>query len=171
MMATMGLVSGDTPRQTAVAWAFVAVQGVLLGVVLLLPGGDDWAVPRRLDGAARALELVGAAVLVVGLVNLGRSLTALPTPVPHGELRTGGLYRLVRHPIYTGVMALTLGAAVRSANAWSLAAAVALALWFWAKARWEEERLAERYAGYADYAATTPRFVPLWPGRPAPGAW
>jgi protein-S-isoprenylcysteine O-methyltransferase Ste14 len=30
-----------------------------------------------------------------------------------------------------------------------------------AKARWEERRLAQRFEGYAEYAARTPRFVPV----------
>ena len=47
----------------------------------------------KLDHLALGLEVVGAVVLLVALVNLGRSLTPLPTPVAHGELRLGGLYR------------------------------------------------------------------------------
>ncbi|HMQ28683.1 MAG TPA: isoprenylcysteine carboxylmethyltransferase family protein [Acidimicrobiales bacterium] len=159
----MGLLGGETPRETAIAWGFVLVQGALILAVLLLPAGDAWVLSPAADAIAVALEWVGAVILVVGLVNLGRSLTALPTPVPHGELKVGGLYRFVRHPIYTGVMALVLGAAARSGNPWSAGAAVALVGWFMAKARWEEDRLRARYPDYDDYAARTPRFVPGWP--------
>ncbi|MCB1248080.1 MAG: hypothetical protein KDB36_01655, partial [Acidimicrobiales bacterium] len=74
-----------------------------------------------------------------------------------------GLFRLVRHPIYTGVMALALGTALRLANPWAMLAALALVAWFMAKARWEERHLAARYPDYAAYAATTPRFVPFLP--------
>jgi protein-S-isoprenylcysteine O-methyltransferase Ste14 len=107
-------------------------------------------------------------VLVVGLINLGRSLTPLPSPVPHGELRTGGLYRLVRHPIYSGILALTIGVAIRSTNWAVVAATIGLTGWFMAKARWEERRLLIRYPGYRGYAAHTPRFVPFWPARGGP---
>ena len=162
-MGRMGLLGGETPRETAIAWGFVLVQGLLILAVLLLPAGDDWTLSSAGDAVAVALEWVGTAILVVGLVNLGRSLTALPTPVPHGELKVGGLYRFVRHPIYTGVMALIVGAAARSANVWAALAAGALVAWFTAKARWEEGRLRDRYPDYDAYAARTPRFVPLWP--------
>lgn len=159
----MGLLGGETPRETAIAWGFVLVQGALILAVLLLPAGDAWVLWPRADTVAAVLQWVGALILVVGLVNLGRSLTALPTPVPHGELKVGGLYRFARHPIYTGVMALVLGAGARSGNPWALGAAVALVGWFMAKARWEEDRLRARYPDYDDYAARTPRFVPGWP--------
>jgi protein-S-isoprenylcysteine O-methyltransferase Ste14 len=159
----MSIFAADTPRDTVVAWAFVIVQFVLLVLIVLLPSGDLWTAPASLDLVARVLEWVGAAVLVVGLVNLGRSLTPLPSPVPHGELRTGGLFRLVRHPIYSGIMALTIGVSIRSGSLGVVAAAAFLVGWFMLKARWEEARLAVRYPGYAAYAAHTPRFVPFWP--------
>jgi protein-S-isoprenylcysteine O-methyltransferase Ste14 len=155
--------SADSPRDTLVAWTFVVVQFALLALILLLPSGDLWAVPAWLDSAARVLEWVGAAVLVVGIVSLGRSLTPLPSPVPHGELRTGGLFRLVRHPIYSGIMALTIGVSVRSGSVAVAAATAALVAWFMLKARWEEARLVNRYPGYAAYSDRTPRFVPFWP--------
>lgn len=121
--------------------------------------------PNWLTGAARALSLAGLVVLVTGLVNLGRSATALPLPVQDGELRSGGLYRYVRHPIYTGVLALAIGSAIPSGSVWIAVAAAALIGWLTAKARWEERHLMARYPGYAEYAARTPRFIPGWPRR------
>ena len=158
-----GAPSRPAGRDTAIAWAFVAVQLGLLAVILLVPSGDDWAVPTWLADAARVLQWVGLVVLAIGLVNLGRSLTALPTPVEHGTLKTGGLFRFARHPIYSGIMALVVGSAVRSANVISAVATVALIGWFMLKARWEEGKLAARYPGYRAYAERTPRFVPGWP--------
>lgn len=157
------LLGGDTPRETAIAWAFVLVQFGLLAAILLLPSGDAWSLSTGLARAARWTGLTGMAVLVLGLVGLGRSLTALPTPVPHGELRTGGLYRFVRHPIYTGVLALSYGAAAPSGSVAVVVAAGALTGWLAVKARWEEGQLRRRYPGYGAYAAGTPRFVPGWP--------
>ncbi len=42
--------------------------------------------------------------MVVAATALGRGLTAAPLPNSHAELRTGGLYRFVRHPIYSGLL-------------------------------------------------------------------
>ena len=151
---------GRTPRETAIAWGLVLSQVVLMAGAIIGGGGSAWSVAPWVRTVCRIVQYVGLAILLVGAVNLGRSLTALPTPVPHGELRTGGLYRWMRHPIYTGVMALTLGGAVPSGNPIRLACAIGLVVLFMVKARWEEARLRERYAGYDEYAGAVPRFVP-----------
>lgn len=159
-MGSSGILSGSTPRETAIAWLFVAVQLLLLVGAVVGGAGTAWSVPDGVRTVCRFVQYVGLGILLIGAVNLGRSLTALPTPVPHGELRTGGLYRWMRHPIYTGVMALTLGGAVPSGNAVRLICALTLVVLFMLKARWEEARLREQYPGYAEYAASVPRFVP-----------
>lgn len=159
----MGLLTGETTRDTVTAWIFVLGQFVLLVVIIVLPAGDAWWVPPWLDRAAFGLELVGVVALVMGIVNLGRSLTPLPTPIDHAVLRVNGLYRWVRHPIYSGIIALALGVTMRSAS-WAVAGAtLGLIGWFMAKARFEEHHLRRRYPDYAAYAAKTPRFVPFWP--------
>jgi protein-S-isoprenylcysteine O-methyltransferase Ste14 len=149
-------------KDATLAWLFVIVQFALLAAIVLLPRSDAWPVPGSIAVVALVIEFVGAAVLVIGIVNLGRSLTPLPTPVAHGELRTGGFYRWVRHPIYAGIMALTVGLAIRSSSVAVAVATAALIAWFMVKARWEESRLEARYPAYVAYAARTPRFVPFW---------
>jgi protein-S-isoprenylcysteine O-methyltransferase Ste14 len=159
----MGLLTGDDRRETVTSWTFVIVQFALILLIIVLPSGRAWQTSSAVDLAARALEMAGLVVLLVGLVNLGRSLTPLPTPVPDGRLQSGGLYRYVRHPIYSGIMALAVGTAVRSGSIPVALCAGGLVGWFMLKARWEEERLRRRYPDYAPYASVTPRFVPGWP--------
>lgn len=161
----MGLLSGETPRDTAIAWVFVTIQFVLLIAIVLLPTGDVWAVGVWVDRLALLLEAIGAVVLVIGVVNLGRSLTPLPTPIEYGVLKVGGLYRFVRHPIYSGIIALVVGVTIRSASLAVATATLALIGLFMTKARWEEQHLRRRYPGYDEYASRTPRFVPFWPVR------
>ncbi len=143
-----------------VAWVLLLVQLGLLAAIFLLPSGHAWTAPAWLETLARVLEIAGIVVLGVGLLNLGRSATALPTPVRGGELRSTGLYRYVRHPIYVGVMALAVGSAIVSGSLAIAAATLALVVWLVLKARWEEGRLEMRYPAYAAYAARTPRFIP-----------
>jgi protein-S-isoprenylcysteine O-methyltransferase Ste14 len=82
-------------------------------------------------------------------------------PVVGGELHSNGLFRSVRHPIYSGIIAIAIGSAVRSGSAVVAAATLLLIGWLMLKARWEERLLLDRYPGYASYAARTPRFVPF----------
>jgi protein-S-isoprenylcysteine O-methyltransferase Ste14 len=99
--------------------------------------------------------------MVIGATGLGRGLTATPLPNAHAQLRTGGLYRFVRHPIYSGLLLTMASIAVASGSWFQLFTLGVLALLLTVKARWEEERLARRFEGYADYASRTPRFVPV----------
>lgn len=153
---------GAHGRDQVVAWVFVLVQLALLAAVFLLPSRGDWTTPSWISNAAHVASLIGLAVLAVGLINLGRSATPLPLPVENGDLRSDGLYRYVRHPIYTGVMTLAVGSAIPSGSIAVAAAAAGLVAWLAVKARWEERRLTARYPEYPSYAARTPRFIPSW---------
>ncbi len=138
----------------------VACQFVLIGALLVLPYRNDWALPAVLAVACGAATLLGLAAMVVGATGLGRGLTATPLPNTHARLRTGGLYRYVRHPIYSGLMLMMASITVVAGSALRLLVLGALVVLLNVKARWEETRLVERFEGYADYAAQTPRFVP-----------
>lgn len=139
---------------------FVAGQIVLLVLLVVLPGRADWPTPSWLRTIAQVVFVAGVVVLIVAALGLGRALTPTPVPTERGELQTSGLYRYVRHPIYSGVLLIVAGITLRSGSWFTLAVAVVTLVFFDRKARWEEARLAERYPGYADYAARTPRFVP-----------
>ena len=143
------------------AWSLLTVQLLLLAAIMFLPGGDDWTAAPWVSGAAWLIEVAGLVVVAAGLLNLGRSATPLPTPVSDGRMRNDGLYRFVRHPIYSGLMAFSVGSSARSGSVYVAIAAAALIGWLMFKARWEERWLRERYPGYDEYAAHTPRFVPF----------
>ena len=148
--------------ERSIGWLFVAVQAVLLLTLLVLPGRDDFEVPTWLRTAANVVFFAGLAVMLAAAVSLGRALTATPVPNSSGELRTGGLYRFARHPIYSGVILVVMAIATRSGS-WPTVAVVGLTLGFFVtKTRWEEQRLRERFPDYADYATRTGRFFPGW---------
>lgn len=138
----------------------VAVQLLLLGALVLLPRGAAWPTPAPLLAVAGAGAVVGAVIMLVGGTALGRGLTAVPLPNAHAVLRTGGLYRWVRHPIYSGLLLLTASVTLASGSVARLVVLALLVALLTVKARWEEVRLTRRFPGYAEYAARTPRFVP-----------
>ena len=116
--------------------------------------------PRALALAATAGSWVGIAIMVVAALGLGRGLTASPLPNDRAQLRTAGLYGLVRHPIYSGLLLFSLAQVVSSGRLLVALAGLLLTVLINAKARWEERRLGERFEGYREYADRTARFVP-----------
>lgn len=147
-------------NRNAVGWVFVAVQAVLLCALIFLPGNDHWGTPGWLRLAGMAFILIGLTVIGLASLKLGSSLTPTPVPNGRGALTTNGLYRFVRHPIYSGVLAIVVGLTIRSGSLVHLAIAIASVAFFNGKAKWEEDRLAEHFPGYSEYASRTPRFVP-----------
>jgi protein-S-isoprenylcysteine O-methyltransferase Ste14 len=146
-------------------WTFVGLQVVLLGGLVLLPGSDDWTNPSPAKTAARIVSLAGLMLAAAAALRLGSALTATPVPKSHAMLRTSGLYRFARHPIYSGVLLFVIGSVISSRSFWKLALGVATIVFFNLKARWEESRLRETYPDYTAYAQRTGRFFPR-PRRP-----
>jgi protein-S-isoprenylcysteine O-methyltransferase Ste14 len=144
-----------------IAWGFVAVQVGLLLAVVLVPAGDDWTVGPVLSMLGMLLVVLGLLIVIAASANLGPAASPLPLPRATGALRTTGLYRYVRHPIYSGLFVLAIGIAVRSGSGVVALATTALIVWLSMKARWEERHLRDRYPEYAPYAAHVPRFVPV----------
>ena len=147
-------------RERRLAFAILGAQIALLGAFFAAPRGHAWPLPAPLATVGSAAVLAGWAILVVAAVNLGRALTALPTPTAGGSLKTGGLYRFVRHPIYSGLLLIVFGGTLTSRSGLRLLLAATLFGLLQRKADWEETLLRDRYPDYADYARRTPRFVP-----------
>jgi len=103
---------------------------------------------------------VGVLVMFLGFRGLGKSLTANPVPNPDGALVTTGIYSRVRHPIYSGLLAITLGLVVSSGVLGQILVWLALAMLFTYKLRWEEVMLTAKYQGYAEYKARVPAIFP-----------
>jgi len=139
----------------------VTGQFVLIGTLVVLPSRNDWGVPPSLTVAGSVATVVGLVVMVIGAAGLRRGLTAMPLPNARAELRTGGLYRFVRHPIYSGLLLTMASITVTSGSGFRLLTLGVLVLLLTVKARWEETHLTRRFGGYANYAARTPRFVPV----------
>jgi protein-S-isoprenylcysteine O-methyltransferase Ste14 len=75
-------------------------------------------------------------------------------------LVTHGLYRYVRHPIYTGDMLLLLGLEL-ALNSWCALGVIALALYVRAQTIREESNLLKSLPGYDEYCRHTSRFLPF----------
>jgi len=143
---------------------WVAIQVVLLALVAAAGlAGPAWGGPARsaLAAIGAAAMIAGAVLGARGLVDLRDALTPLPHPRDGATLVEAGAYRLVRHPIYGGIVVGAAGYGLATASPLAVAGAVVLLGFFRLKSAREEAWLRQRYPGYAAYAARTRRMLPF----------
>jgi protein-S-isoprenylcysteine O-methyltransferase Ste14 len=141
----------------------VVVQAVLFVLVAFGPQhvgeATVWPWPATMVGLL--LIVAGAGLLLAALLKLGRNLTPLPFPKAGGTLVQTGAYRFLRHPIYSGGLALVLGWALCVHGVITLAYAAALFVLFDVKSRREERWLVEKFPEYRDYQRRVRRLIPF----------
>lgn len=145
----------DTPTlgSRAVRWvvlqfAVIALFGVALALTGTLPPASPWLWLGALPGA------LGVAMALWAAGSLGDNLTALPQPRPGATLTAHGPYRVVRHPIYGGLILALAGAATVTGSLAAGLLVVVLAVVFRLKAGQEERALGVAVPGYPEYAAS-----------------
>lgn len=111
-------------------------------------------------GVAAILGITALVLFFGGLLDLGGQLTPLPYPKEDGQLIQSGIYNVVRHPVYTGVILAALSWAVLQWSLSHLIAAVVLFVFFNAKAGREEAWLMEKYPNYSDYRQRVKKLIP-----------
>ena len=107
-----------------------------------------------------ALYLCGAIIGFLAVRDLGRNRSPHPQPLATSSLVQSGVYALMRHPLYTSLILLTVGWSIGWNSVPALAIAATLALFLDQKARVEERYLGNRYPEYGDYSARVKRFLP-----------
>ncbi|HEX6947669.1 MAG TPA: 2-amino-4-hydroxy-6-hydroxymethyldihydropteridine diphosphokinase [Acidimicrobiia bacterium] len=103
------------------------------------------------------LAVVGAALGGAASVSAGRDLTIRPEPKNGAEMRDEGVYRLVRHPMYGGLLLMVLGAAMAAGSMYAMVGWLLLTLLILVKSDYEERLLRIRYPAYASYRRRVPR--------------
>lgn len=151
----------STPRlHPAAAWALVGAQFVFLLLLGFMPWGSLWSQGIGTVVFGLVFVALGVGIAFAAGAGLGRTLTPSPVPKADGELVTTGVYGLVRHPIYSGLLLLGVGLVIIGASWLHVLAWVALLSVLMAKSRFEEWMLSARYPDYAAYAARVGRLVP-----------
>jgi protein-S-isoprenylcysteine O-methyltransferase Ste14 len=76
-----------------------------------------------------------------------------------GKLVTSGLYRYMRHPMYTFAMLVLICSPIMTMNL--LYSIIIFALYFWVGSYFEEKNLVSRFGDdYREYQKNVPRFIP-----------
>ncbi len=151
--------TSDNPNRVH-AWSYVIVQAVLLVLTIFL-GQNLGPQIHRFVLLGWICEWLGIIGILISGASLRKSLTAVPIPKSNGKLSTTGLYRYVRHPMYTSVLLFAIGIAIGSGTIVKYLLVTALYFLFYAKSKYEEIFLKIKYPEYAEYALRIPRFIPF----------
>ncbi|MHB8193926.1 MAG: methyltransferase family protein [Bellilinea sp.] len=138
----------------------------VLALTLLLPDREIYAVEKPFSWLLNLLRLAGLIGLIYGVLQTGfmnfigldRVLDPAAAEKPP-RFVTNGLYRWVRHPLYTSAMLLMWAAPNLSWN--TLAFNLGVSAYLVIGSRYEEQKLLDEFgSAYEEYRQRTPGFLP-----------
>lgn len=146
---------------------YVVIQFVIFALIFFGPrklaSWPEWPAPWSTIGVAVGvvLGLIGGALILAGMFNLGHNLTVVPHPKDDSSLVQSGAYALVRHPIYSGIIIGAVGMALWR-NGWlTLLYALLLFIFFDIKSRQEERWLTAKFPDYPAYQQRVRKLIPF----------
>ena len=93
---------------------------------------------------------------------LGRNWSGTVTLKENHELIVRGPYRFVRHPIYTGIMAMLIGTALELGHVAGMIGVVLVFASLWIKSNYEEEVMTNQFPDqYPAYRHRVKRIIPF----------
>jgi protein-S-isoprenylcysteine O-methyltransferase Ste14 len=165
-MFTSGNISSGRREDTRNRWIFVPflILGLLLG---WLPAYTDRRDVGTIDGDAvryfgLVLYVVGGVLRLAPVFVLGRRFSGLVAIQEGHDLETAGLYRVIRHPSYLGLLVLLFGWALVFRSGIGVLVSLLLIPPLVARMNSEEALLESEFGErYADYRRRTWRLLPF----------
>ena len=131
-----------------------------LGSLDLIKDGsiDPWG---AIAGGVGLVAIAGGSLVAArGAWDLRASLSPFPRPVAGAPLIQSGAYRLIRHPIYSGLVLGALGWGLVTGSILAIGTTGLLFLLFAGKSRREEIWLSAVHPEYRAYQERTKRLIP-----------
>lgn len=146
------------PRLNAISILLVGIQLVCLGFI----GFSAPLICIRVD--LQIWELSGLFLSISSLVSLGRkSFSVFPEPKSKGIFVRKGIYAFIRHPMYAGVLMVSLCLVWQYPTLERWISLFILIIVFVLKIIREETYLIQKYKEYTDYQQQTNRLIPfIW---------
>jgi protein-S-isoprenylcysteine O-methyltransferase Ste14 len=161
------LAAAFSMKRGRVPWSReLGIRAVIVIIVILLIrlgafrsqglNTDPWRA-----GLGGVLFVLGLGFAIWARLHIGRNWGTPMTRKDDPELVTSGPYRLVRHPIYSGILVAGVGMAVALSWQWLIAVALA-GVYFVYSATVEERYLTEQFPDtYPPYRHSTKMLVPF----------
>ncbi|HZW78495.1 MAG TPA: isoprenylcysteine carboxylmethyltransferase family protein [Flavobacteriaceae bacterium] len=116
--------------------------------------------PAFLFPLAIVLLILGAAIIFFELMQLGKQLSPFPSPRKNSKLIVNGVYKYIRHPIYSGILIGFLALTMIADSGYKMLVTFLMFLLFYTKSVYEEKRLMQVFPDYKVYKNRTGRFFP-----------
>lgn len=138
---------------------FVSIQFILFAV---FTADLDWSLGfshwfRILN---LIISIIGLLVVILAILQLNKNLSPFPTPKDASVLLENGLYKFIRHPIYSGIILMLTGYSFYKDSWYKLGITLLLLLLFYFKTQYEEQLLQIKFEDYKTYKSKTGKFFP-----------
>ena len=138
---------------------YVSIQAIIF-ILYLFIGDKFFELGQMGQIFALIIVLLGFAISLIALLHLNRNISPFPSPRHDGVLITSGIYKYIRHPIYTGIVIIAVGFGLLDGSLFRVGLGIALWVFFYFKSEYEERLLVQKYAGYKDYQDRTGKLFP-----------
>ena len=124
-----------------------------------------WHLGPGIDWVLAALAVAGLLFTWWARLYLGRLWSSSVTRKAHHRVIDTGPYAIVRHPIYTGIIAAIVATAIVKGTFSGIVGALLITYGYWIKARLEERFLREELGpeAYDTYRRRVPMLIPFGP--------
>lgn len=136
----------------------VILQLMMMAIFAIVPSG--YGIPLAPEFLCFILVISGIFLGGWALLLMGGSFSVFPHPSAASTLLERGPYKKIRHPMYTAVLLTFAGIALFTHSIPRLLITGLLLILFFAKSKYEETLLSEKFSGYSDYRKRTGRFFP-----------
>jgi len=134
----------------------------LLLFILFVMSNNNNSIGLHLSVIGLTLSVLGLLIIIISLLQLNKSLSPFPSPKKGSKLVISGLYSIVRHPIYFGILTMFLGYSLYCDNWSQLLITFVLAILFHFKSEYEEKMLLQKFPSYKAYKKSTSKIIPFF---------
>lgn len=166
-----GLSAKKVEHQETLSKRFVQYWLPLIIAILLLGPGDwfghswlreNFVEHTNLVGTiGLSISIIGAIIACTSRFMLGKNWSLSVQKKEDHQLVQNGIYKIVRHPIYTGLLLLFIGNAIIVGDYRAIIAVIIVFVSFWLKLKKEEKLLTETFGNqYTEYKKRTKALIP-----------
>lgn len=143
---------------------------LIIAILLLGPGewfGHSWLRENFVEHTdlvgytGLAISAIGAIIACISRYTLGKNWSLSVQRKENHQLIQSGIYKVIRHPIYTGLLLLFTGNALIVGNYRAIVAVLIVFVSLWLKLKKEEKWLMKTFGTkYTDYKNQTKAIIP-----------